>query len=155
MDRKEAERLRGRLQFASGQIFGRTFRNLLRPLTEHISRGRRSLADGTVEALKAIVDRLEQNVPRRITGHLSKYVHIYVDAAYEPSGYSGVGGVLLSPDGKCLSFFSEKVDEVFMAELAQLDRKTVIQELEALAVLVALESFKSKLDNCKVVIFTE
>jgi hypothetical protein len=31
--------LRGRLQFASNQLFGRSFRNCLRDLNSHVSRG--------------------------------------------------------------------------------------------------------------------
>ena len=39
LPRYEGERLRGRLQFASNQLFGRSFRNCLRDLNSHVSRG--------------------------------------------------------------------------------------------------------------------
>lgn len=44
LSRKDAERLRGRLQFGSGQLFGRALRNHLRHLSEHIRSGRKSLS---------------------------------------------------------------------------------------------------------------
>ena len=39
LGRKDAEQLRGRLQFASVQLFGRAFRNNPRHLSEHIESG--------------------------------------------------------------------------------------------------------------------
>ena len=41
LTKAEGERLRGRLQFASNQIFGRRFRNCLKELNMHVSRGLR------------------------------------------------------------------------------------------------------------------
>ena len=155
MGRKDAERLRGRLQFASGQIFGRAFRNFLRPITEHISSGRKNLSPALIDALHAIMSRLRTNEPRAISGRLSDYVHVYVDASFEPEGYSGVGGIVLSSSGECLGCFSEKVSDAFLADLKLLDRKTVIQELEALAVLVAAKVFQNLFENCKVVILSD
>jgi hypothetical protein len=38
LKRAEGERLRGRLQFASNQLFGRRFRNCLRELNSHLAR---------------------------------------------------------------------------------------------------------------------
>ena len=40
LKRADGERLRGRLQFASGQLFGRSARNRMRTLSKHISSGR-------------------------------------------------------------------------------------------------------------------
>ena len=40
LPRSEGEKLRGRLQFASSQIFGRKFRRLLKVLSNHVTRGR-------------------------------------------------------------------------------------------------------------------
>ena len=49
--RADGERLRGRLQFASGQLFGRSARNRMRTLSKHISSGRTALCDNTMLAL--------------------------------------------------------------------------------------------------------
>ena len=46
-------------------------------------------------------------------------------------------------------------DEPFMPEVMQLDRKMVIQELEALAVLTAMVACRDQFENCRAVIFTD
>ena len=54
LSRKDAERLRGRLQFASGQLFGRALRNHLRHLSEHIRSGRKSLSVDVANTLASV-----------------------------------------------------------------------------------------------------
>ena len=39
------------------------------------------------------------NVPRKIVGSLTDHVHIYVDASFDESAYSGVGGVMYDKFG--------------------------------------------------------
>ena len=39
LPRSEGEKLRGRLQFASSQVFGRKFRRLLKVLSNHVTQG--------------------------------------------------------------------------------------------------------------------
>eukprot|EP00435_Cladocopium_sp_Y103_P000415 s4522_g1.t1 len=87
LSRKDGERLRGRLQFASGQLFGRLISNHLKKLSDHIRVGRRSISPELRVALDAIKLQVSQNVPRRVSGRLSKYVHVYIDASFEPDWY--------------------------------------------------------------------
>ena len=47
LPRSEGEKLRGRLQFASSQVFGRKFRRLLKILSNHVTRGRKTLSQHT------------------------------------------------------------------------------------------------------------
>eukprot|EP00435_Cladocopium_sp_Y103_P073576 s203_g44.t1 len=155
LGRKEAERLRGRLQFASCQIFGRALRNHLKRLSEHIKTGRKVLTQDVCEALAAICNHLRGNVPRQISGKLSDHVHVYVDASFEPGGYCGLGGVIYSSAGKCLAFFSERVDDELLSAIMQDGQETAIQELEALSLLAAAVSFKSLLAGVKTVIFSD
>ena len=155
LSRKDAERLRGRLQFASGQLFGRGLRNHFRHLSEHIRSGRKSLSVDVVNALTSIKSHVEQNIPRRVSGKLSDYVHIYVDASFEPNGFSGLGGVMYASTGECLGFFSEKVDDDLLSRILAEDQKTVIQELEALALLMAVVTFKEWLSERRAVTFTD
>ena len=51
LTRSEGEKLRGRLLFASGQLFGRLIRNQIRLLSLHIQRGTRVLPSGPIEAV--------------------------------------------------------------------------------------------------------
>eukprot|EP00435_Cladocopium_sp_Y103_P060244 s575_g22.t1 len=155
LTRREGERLRGRLQFASSQLFGRVIRNYMRQLSKHIASGRRTLGDEVKRALASVRDRILKNTPRKISGRLSDYVHLYVDASFEPEGFSGVGGVLYDSFGKCLGFFSEEVDQCLMSEVMQEGQKTVIQELEALGLLAGVSIFGDTLACTRVVVFTD
>ena len=47
LPRRDGEKLRGRLQFASSQMFGRRFRRLLKVLSNHVTAGRLCLAELT------------------------------------------------------------------------------------------------------------
>ena len=137
--RGDGEKLRGRLLFASGQLFGRRARNLWRMLSKHVHSNRKVLSDETVEALKNICKLLVNNLPRRIVGPLLSHLHIYIDAAFEKQGYCGVGGVVYDEREKVSGFFSEEVSPNLIQMIKQDGQVTVIQELEMLALLVARE----------------
>ena len=153
--RKDAERLRGRMQFASGQIFGRSLRNKMKCLSRHIQQGRLNLTEETIEALRFMKEKLQLNSPRHVSGCLSSFVHVYVDASFEPAGYSGVGGIVFDESGKCLGFFSEPVEQPLLERIMQPGQKTVIQELEALAAYVAVVKFQHLLGKRRVVLFSD
>ena len=93
--RNDGERLRGRLLFVARQLFGRSARNLIRILSLHVQRGRKTLEDDTLNALQNIRNRISKNVPRKIVGSLTEHVHVYVDASFEDGKYAGIGGGLL------------------------------------------------------------
>ena len=57
--------------------------------------------------------------------------------------------------GECLGFFSEKVDDDLLSRILAEDQKTVIQELEALALLMAVVTFKEWLSERRAVTFTD
>ena len=52
LPRSEGEKLRGRLQFASSQLFGRKFRRLLKVLSNHVTQGRKTLSQHTQPCLR-------------------------------------------------------------------------------------------------------
>ena len=99
LSRGDGERLRGRLLFAAGQLFGRPTRNHIRILSLHVQRGKKTLNHDTLCALRHIREKLALNVPRKIVGSLTDHVHIYVDASFDESAYSGVGGVMYDSSG--------------------------------------------------------
>ena len=114
LKRSEGEKLRGRLIFAAGQLFGRYVRNQVRHLSNHIRAGRVNLSAATSNALQGIRDYLHTNVPRKIVGSLSDHVHIYVDASFNDGGYSGIGGVAYNSAGEPIAFFSEELKQPFL-----------------------------------------
>ena len=68
LSRKGAESLRGRLQFAGGQPFGRTLRNHLKRLSDHIRSGRKVLTTTVADALTAMKFHVERNIPPASVG---------------------------------------------------------------------------------------
>ena len=155
LKRTDGERLRGRLQFASGQLFGRYARNKMRQLSKHISSGRTFLSEDTVAALVALKSQFSSNLPREVSGSLSEHVHIYVDASFDPDSFCGVGGAIYNSSGNPLAFFSEEVHRSFIEEAMAPDQKTMIQELEMLALLIAAQLWLPEVKGKKVVSFTD
>ena len=80
LTRRDGERQGGRLQFASRQLFGRTFRNHLRKLSVHTKMGRRVLSEATVNSLSSIKEALKLNVPRKVSSRMADFIHAYADA---------------------------------------------------------------------------
>lgn len=139
LKRAGGERLRGRLQFASGQLFGRSARNSLRTLSKHIASNRQRLCEETSSALRNLRHQLQENMPRTIRGSMSDHIHMYVDASFDLDGYySGVGGIAYTSSGSIIGFLSEKMSKSFILATMEKDQQTMIQELEMLALLIAL-----------------
>ena len=157
LSRSEGEKLRGRLQFASSQVFGRKFRLLLKGLSNHVTQGRKTLSQHTQACLCDIRKLLTHNAPRKIEASQSQaeVLHIYVDASFDYSDYSGLGGLIVDVSKKILSFFSSEVDERKLDEIMAKGQKTVIQELEMMAVLAAMGVWRKWIKACRVVLFTD
>lgn len=153
--RSEGERLRGRLQFASGQLFGRSARNTLRLLSKHIAGNRQTISDDTANALSSLKQQLHLNVPRKITGPMSDHVHIYVDASFDIDGYTGIGGVAYTSTGALIGFFSEQIPKSFLLAAMSTHQQTMIQELEMLSLLTAADIWFPELEGLRVVAFSD
>ena len=155
LPRSEGEKLRGRLQFASSQVFGRKFRRLLKVLSNHVTQGRKTLSQHTQSCLSDIRELLPQNTPRKIEASQAEVFHIYVDASFAYSDYSGLGGMIVDMSKKVISFFSVEVDRRTLGDVMAKGQKTVIQELEMMAVLEAMKVWKRVIKACRVVMFTD
>ena len=156
IDAATLERLRGRAQFASGQLFGRLARQALHCLDRpnkdfSLSRRFRWGAEYLTELLKSPHSRV-------VSRDLGDNRLIFVDASFEPDGYSGIGGICYDAQGQVLSWFSAPVPNDLLKILRSCFgtlRETVIYELEALAVVVALELFKAHICQRNVVVYTD
>ena len=155
LSRKDTERLRGRLQFASSQIFGRMMRWRVKVLSKHLANGVSRMTQQTLDALEGIKGHLSKNIPRRITGNKARIFHIYVDASFDLDKWSGIGGMLVDEYGHVLRFFSEKVHPHLLNRILAKGQKTVIQELEMAAVLASLKLWGKILSEGEVVVFTD
>ncbi|CAE7235623.1 unnamed protein product [Symbiodinium sp. CCMP2592] len=87
-----------------------------------------------------------------------EYVHIYVDASFEPGGYCGLGGLIFNSSGAALSWFGYKLQQCHVNKLlkdGEREKETVIFELEALALAISLEVFRPLVGRKGVVAFTD
>ena len=155
LPRAEGERLRGRLQFASTQVFGRKLKRLLKVLSNHVTAGRKSLSKFTGECLEQISVILTLNIPRKVVASQSDVLHIYVDASFNEADFSGIGGLIIDMQGNHLSFFSAKVEKEMIEVVVSKGQRTIIQELEMLAVLRALKCWQKQAMSHRMVLFTD
>ena len=78
-----------------------------------------------------------------------------MDASFDYSDYSGLGGMIVNLSKKVISFFSVEVDKRTLHEIMAKGQKTIIQELEMMAVLAAMKVWKELIKACRVVLFTD
>jgi hypothetical protein len=88
---------------------------------------------------------MDANELRLVDARHFGWAHLYVDAAFEPGGHSGIGGLLPDKDGKCLGFFSEVVSPSLTPAISRADQKTVIFELEGLALATGISLFRQEI----------
>ena len=92
----ESQKLRGRMQFMDGQLFGRLGRLCMRAITDHASAKKQAkLGRSTRDALERFLIFLEHAKPRQLHANSGKPWFIYTDACYEPKDTSwpcGLGG---------------------------------------------------------------
>ena len=78
-----------------------------------------------------------------------------MDASFDYSGYSGLGGLIVNISKDRLSFFSAEVDRRSLGEIMAKGQRTVIQELEMMAVLVPVRVWRKLIKSCRVVLFID
>ena len=78
-----------------------------------------------------------------------------MDASFDYSDYSGLGGLIVDVSKKILSSFSTEVDKRTLDEVMAKGQKTVIEELEMMAVLPAMKVWRKLIKSCRVVLFTD
>ena len=155
----EALQLRGRMQFASGQFYGRLARRCLAVVTQHAYNSESSMiSEGAVHALSRFRDMLVNGVPRVISSKSSATWFLFTDASHEPQAavpFSGVGGVLVVQLGCRRRFFSERMPPELLQQINVSQRKTIIFECEFFSVLCAMIVWKEFLHQYNVVIHTD
>ncbi|CAL1133476.1 unnamed protein product [Cladocopium goreaui] len=155
----EAQRLRGRMQFMDGQLFGRLGKLCMREVTNHSCELKTSrLSKRTFDALKRFTIFLEHAEPRRI--HLSTDMvwHIYTDACYEPTSSDwqcGLGGVLVGPNGRQVAFFSVALNHEQLELLGSETKKTIIFEAELLALVLAFSVWRDYIRAMSLICFVD
>ena len=101
---------------ASGQLFGRLARQALHSLSDRPTKDLR-LSRRFRWGARLLISLLRDGRPRTVTRDLGENRFVFVDASYEPSGRSGVGGICYDASRNVLSWFGSEVPSSFLKVL--------------------------------------
>jgi hypothetical protein len=158
---KELPSTVGKLQFAEGQLWGRTGRLALSELRRHEKSGcaEALLDQRSIDAAHMLFEKMKNGKPRtiRITPR-SKPFLLFTDGAleYESSGKptAGIGAVLLCPDGRQFVFGTKVEDETL--KRWQVDGKSHVAGLvELYAAVIAFNTWADVLQDQRLICFTD
>ena len=145
-----AQKLRGRMQFAEGQIFGRTGKRCIKVLSEHATGRREILASRSVEFLQHFMDLLTCAGPRVVQLDRGTPMMIFTDACYEPGADNwccGLGGILLDLVANRRMFFSIELTGEQRQLLGEGVKKQLIFEAETLSAVLAFCLWQSDIQH--------
>ena len=154
---KDAERLRGRMNFFEGHVYGRGPAQALRTIDHHARSGAtaHALPKPVVQAVHVLKDRLRSAIPLQISAKSRLTWYLFTDGSCEASKRVGaVGAVLYDSKGSLVSAFSEKAPTSVMDRLLA-DSENPIYELELFPVLLALRKWQSLLQGTQIVSFVD
>eukprot|EP00435_Cladocopium_sp_Y103_P000779 s5414_g1.t1 len=139
---KQAESMRGRLHWFESFAFGRVANGAVKVLGDLALSGKRKveLSASEVASLQFLCRRVLVAPPLVITPSCLLSWVVFTDGACEgPEGHKkgGVGGVLVDPNGRVVSFFGGEVPDTVMRLLSE-KSKNPIYELEVLPVLISV-----------------
>ena len=154
---KNAQRLRGRMQFANAQIYGKVGKRCLKVLSDFAEGRRFKLNDKDAFFLRLFSNLLVDEKPRVVRALPERNALIFTDACYERSSRDwpcGIGGILILPDNQTFSF-SVPLDSHDRQLLGEDVKKQIIFEAETLAALVALALWHDKIECMKCFLFVD
>ncbi|CAE7233215.1 unnamed protein product [Symbiodinium sp. CCMP2592] len=153
---KELECLRGRLQFAESQVFGRGAAQRMRAISKAMKlSGFVALDDSLTEALLFLKDRVLHGEARMIRACDRPTYHLFTDASYEADVPAGLGGILYSDGGLLLRWYSESVDTDVLEAINKEGKKGLIYELEACAAVQGVVQLCNSLNDCNLICYCD
>ncbi|CAE7283274.1 unnamed protein product [Symbiodinium sp. CCMP2592] len=158
LTQKDLSRIRGRMVFAGGQLFGRAGRLCVAALAGEGCSTKANLSNDAKQAMLQFADLLEANWPRVLRDVSADPVYIFTDASYsEVSGgtFCGIGGVCFDHKGHPLGFFSEELSCFQKRLLGEGRSKTIIFEAELATIVIAYVFWKDWLRGKPAVIFVD
>ena len=150
LPRAAALRLRGRMQFCDSFLFGRASRLCLQAVTKHAYDDGDPTVHGDLwDALNRYKECLQVSRPHVVHASYNDPFYLFTDACYEPGSpwCAGLGAALFSSSGEFCAFFSFCLDATGREALGEKHKKTIIFELEFLALVIALVHWKARLTN--------
>ena len=151
--------LRGRMQFAKSQIWGRAAKICLNAVTSHAyTPPVGPLSDNLVSSLRSFRESLRSAPPRTITVHWDTPLFLFTDASFCPAQKEwpcGLGGVLVDQHGVQCAALSLALTIDDLCVLGFPRKATVIFEAEVLAIIVCLKLWRRFLKNRPCVIYVD
>ena len=156
LTKTQALKLRGRMQFAEGQLFGRVGRLCLRAVSDHAYLAATATTSAScTRALARFAKMLESAMPRTIKVGWELPWYVFTDASYDPSSSTwpcGVGGIILNAKGELVAAFSALVPKSMRVLLGETVKDTIIFEAEVVALICAMRQWRGLL-SCKPTLF--
>ena len=141
LTKAQALKLRGRMQFAEGQLFGRVGRLCLRAVSDHAHLAATATTSASCNrALARFAKMLESARPRTVEVGWELPWYVFTDASYDPSSDTwpcGVGGIILNATGELVAAFSALVPKSLRVLLGETVKETIIFEAEVVALICA------------------
>ena len=158
INQPETSKLKGRMTFAEGQLFGRVCRALFNALGRHLHEHPPGglLDDDCRASMTLFLEYIRKGRPRTIDAQSKTTSFLFTDARFETSTFTGgIGAVLVNNQGEVVQWFSHMLDKDNCCKLAASDKEQIITELEAVGVLAAIHQWKSWLCNKHMVCFLD
>ena len=159
LSQPDALALRGRMQFAKSQIWGRSSKLCLNAVTKHAYDSTSSTLDPhTIMCLTTFLKSLNSSRPREVTPCWDVPLFLFTDASFCPDDENwpcGLGGVLVDSSGTQLAAMSFCLNKDDLNALGFPGKSTVIFEAELLAVVLCLKLWKKKLMNRPCVVYVD
>ena len=158
MSLKDAEKLRGRLQWFETFAGGRVAQQALRNLSRMSSTGRKSesLTLAELNTIHFLRKRVICAPPTRISATSLQTWLIFIDGACEGENtkVGSIGAVLINPGGAAVEFISERVPDQWMAKFLSLSTHPIFK-LELLPVWIALVEWEGHLSEAQCVFYLD
>ena len=148
--------MRGRMQFAEAQLFGRTGKRCLPVLSDFAECKKYKLCAKDVFFLRMFRDLLLANVPREVCALKPENVVVFTDACYERANKEwpcGLGGVIFA--GSSVFYFSLPVDAKLRQLLGELSKKQIIFEVETLAAVLSAFLWQDLFLHKRIILFVD
>ena len=155
---KEIQRIRGRMLFAGGQLFGRVGRACIKALRQSEAHPECLVTDKAADSFTHFRRILQEGQPRTIKVLTSEPIFMFTDAAYDRSSAGsrcGLGGVLIGSDGKPISMFSVELNTKQKNLLGEGRSKTIIFEAELVAAILGVVLWQGHFKGRPVVCYTD
>ena len=157
VSRISAQKIRGRMQFADSQLFGRCGKRCIKVLGS-VADGQSRCLDHSQKLQLKIFQHMLKHAPPRILSHdAGRRTLLFTDACYEPTAESwicGVGAVAIFEDSEP-QYFSLCLNKEQREKLGALRKKQIIFEAETIAAVLAFSVWSKLFRHQRCILFVD